>query len=377
MCLILVGCSSKKEDEIEPLIDPNYSLITKTEENVSIETETVLEEKLEPITEEKEIETATSTNEPNVITISFAGDCTLGSFSGQGGKLFHDYYDEYGSSWAFQGVKEVFEKDDLTFVNLEGPLTNQVQTAVKQFPIKGKPEYVNCLLDGDIEVCNLSNNHIYDCGGNIGLNDTIAILDENGIGYCGEGTKYETNVKGVNICFLGYMSFGVSNSLKEKVASDILTAKESGSDIVIVEFHGGIERDYYSASDQEDMFRTTIDNGADVVIAAHPHVIQGIELYNGKVICYSLGNFSFGANCNPADKDTFIFQQQFIYDSIEGTITYGDSIIIPCSISSEKNCNTYQPTLLEGEDYDRVMSRLKEYSSKYKNTIPILENGGY
>lgn len=57
--------------------------------------------------------------------------------------------------------------------------------------------------------------------------------------------------------------------------------------------------------------RKCVDWGADLVLGSHPHVLQGIELYQGKFIVYSLANFCFGGNRNPKDKDTMIFQQQF------------------------------------------------------------------
>lgn len=306
------------------------------------------------------------------ITISFAGDCTLGGFKGQSlGNGFGDYYNQYGASWAFDNVREIFKSDDLTFVNLEGALTDYPQVVVKQFPIKGEKEYVNCLLDGDIEVCNISNNHTKDCGEK-GLNECINLLKENNIGVCGEGNKYIAETKGVKVGFLGYNAFSVSKALKDKIANDILELRTLGCQIVCVEFHCGIERDNYSNDSQKDIFHHTIDCGADIVVNAHPHVIQGIEVYNGKVICYSLGNFSFGANKNPADKDTFIFQQTFRVTKGEG-VEYGTSTIIPCSISSETNKNTYKPTPLTGDDAVRVLGRLSKYSSIYNDTLDVLK----
>lgn len=62
---------------------------------------------------------------------------------------------------------------------------------------------------------------------------------------------------------------------------------------------------------QQELARYTIDNGADLILGHHPHVVQGIEEYKGKFIVYSLGNFMFGGNRNPSDKDTFVFQQTF------------------------------------------------------------------
>ena len=81
--------------------------------------------------------------------------------------------------------------------------------------------------------------------------------------------------------------------------------------------------------------------------------------------------FTFGANKNPSDKDTFIFQQTFIIN--DNSTEYGQYNIIPCSISSSKDKNTYQPTPLVEDDATRVINRLIKYSSKYKETLEMLE----
>lgn len=302
------------------------------------------------------------------ITISFAGDFTMGEYKGQGKRnQYIDYYNEFGHEYFLKNVKHIFENDDLTFINLEGPLTNYEQVVEKSFPIKGIPEYVNILSCSSIEVCNLANNHTFDCGQN-GYDETKEILSLNNIGYCGYEDSYTTQIGDFIVTFLGYKGWNDTDELRATIKMDIDKAKSNGSNVICVMFHYGEERVYYSNKTQEDLSRYTIDCGASIVIGGHPHVIQGIEKYKDKTICYSLGNFTFGANKNPKDKDTFIFQQTFKIDDY-GNITYGDYNIIPCSISSETNKNTYQPTPLENESKDRVLDRLKEYSSIYEFTI--------
>src|SRR5699024_5031751 len=125
--------------------------------------------------------------------------------------------------------------------------------------------------------------------------------------------------------------------------------------------HWGAEKENYPDDTQKALARTAIDEGADLVLGHHPHVLQGIETYKGKKIVYSLGNFCFGGNSNPSDKDTMIFQQTF-------TVT-GDDVaadeninIIPCSISSESDYNNYQPTPASGEEKTRIEERIAQYS---------------
>ena len=86
--------------------------------------------------------------------------------------------------------------------------------------------------------------------------------------------------------------------------------RAQGCQIVIVSYHWGEEKDYVPNERQVPLGRATIDAGADLVIGHHSHRINPIEVYKGKYICYSLGNFSFAGNTRPDDMDTFIFQQR-------------------------------------------------------------------
>jgi len=138
--------------------------------------------------------------------------------------------------------------------------------------------------------------------------------------------------------------------------------------LILCSVHWGIEREFYPTDSQKSMGKELIDMGADLVIGHHPHVIQGIEMYQGKAIIYSLANFSFGANRNPADKDTFIFQQEFFFLEDEKL----DEVcikIIPCMVSSIKERNDYRPTPAQGEDKERILKRLNEYSKDFGVTI--------
>lgn len=111
--------------------------------------------------------------------------------------------------------------------------------------------------------------------------------------------------------------------------------------------------------------RLAIDEGADLVCGHHPHVLQGIETYKGKNIVYSLGNFCFGGNSSPSDMDTMIFQQTFTITS-DGVQADNVTNIIPCSISSAayEGYNNYQPTPEEGDEADRILSKINERTAE-------------
>ncbi|HBQ65024.1 MAG TPA: capsular biosynthesis protein, partial [Clostridiales bacterium] len=133
-------------------------------------------------------------------------------------------------------------------------------------------------------------------------------------------------------------------------------------DLVIVSFHWGSELQYYPDGVQVELGHVAIDAGADLVWGHHPHVIQGIEKYKDRYIVYSLGNFCFGGNINPSDKDTMIFQARFSFTSGEKPSCTGN--IVPCRISSVDYINDYKPVVLTGEEERRVIGRIHAYSAE-------------
>lgn len=300
------------------------------------------------------------------IRISFAGDCTIGTDENfTYVNSFPDRYEKVGrdDAYFFKGVKPVFDNDDLTLVNLETTFTTARKKADKKFNFKGDPSYVNILKEGSIEMVNISNNHIYDYLKQ-GFRDTIDTLEKAGIYYSGEGHIAYYESKGIIIASIGYN--GWYTSIKESLKRDIKEAREK-ADLVIVSFHWGQERSNYPNSVQIELGRFSIDEGADIVVGHHPHVIQGIDKYKGKYIAYSLANFCFGGNRNPEDKDTFIFQGLFTFRN--GELIKNEGIVYACSVSSVDYVNDYQPTLLTGSERERVISRILKYSTKLKYGI--------
>jgi poly-gamma-glutamate synthesis protein (capsule biosynthesis protein) len=331
---------------------------TESDGNAKIESiVTVSPNKNEDLTPIEDIKT---------IIITAAGDCTLGtdeSFAYTGSFMdeFEKQNKDYG--YFFKNVKDIFSNDDLTIVNLETTLTTATKKADKQFRFKGLPEFTEIIKAGDIETVNIANNHTMDYLEK-GYSDTIENLKAAEIGFFGNNHIYTTTIKGIKIGLLGYKGWSNGDDVKNQIKTDIENLKEDNCQLVIVNFHWGIERDNYPNSVQKDLGRFAIDNGADLVLGHHPHVIQGIEKYKDKYIVYSLGNFCFGGNRNPSDKDTFIFQQTFEFKN--GEKVNNDEInIIPCSVSSVKSRNNYQPTPVYDEEAERILKRIEEYSKEF------------
>ena len=303
------------------------------------------------------------TDEPVTITVSAAGDCTLGTDE------FFDWsdslpakYEEVGDpAYFFRNVQPIFAQDDLTIVNFEGTLTESEEREDKQFAFKAAPAYAEILTAGSVEAANVANNHSKDYGEQ-SYTDTIKALEDRGITTFGYDRLAVMDIKGVKVGLLGTYVLREGLGIKDSMIANLESLKEQGAQIIIASFHWGSEKAYEPDSTQIELAHAAIDNGADLVLGHHPHVLEGIEEYQGKNIVYSLGNFCFGGNAYPSDMNTMIFQQTF---TIKDGELQQDNVknIIPCRISSEDGYNNYQPTPAEGEQKDDILQKIEEYSS--------------
>ena len=346
----------------------------QNQEAAAKETETEKSQKAQENQDEETLDTVPVEEEDMgvsaQVTISAAGDFTLGTDENfdYSTSLPARYEEVQDPGYFLQNVKDIFASDDLTIVNLEGPLTTSEERADKQFSFKGDPSYTEILTSGSVEACNLANNHSKDYGIQ-GYEDTIANVEAAGIKTFGyERTAiWETN--GVKVGLAGVYELAEGMDCQDDMTAAMQSLKDAGADLVIVSFHWGVEKENYPDETQQTLAHAAIDQGADLVLGHHPHVLQGIEKYQGKYIVYSLGNFCFGGNKNPSDKDTMIFQQTFTLEN--GEVVEDDAInIIPCRISSEDDYNNYQPTPAEGEEAQRILGRIQEYSQSFGTQLP-------
>lgn len=300
------------------------------------------------------------------ITISAAGDVTLGNYPEQGYYLSLPYtYEEVQNDrYFFENVYDIFSADDMTLVNLEGVFTNSTNRREGQtYSLSGKPEYVNALTAGSVETVSMANNHRLDYHEE-GTKDTVAVLKQEGIAYAYDDIVGIYKTKGIRIGFVSVNEVGQGYAVEKYLEQGIASLQEDGVDLIIACCHWGVEREYFPENYQQTLGKKCIDWGADLVIGHHPHVLQGIEEYNGKYIVYSLGNFCFGANKNPADKDCMIFQQTFTF--VDGVKQENKDIrVIPCSISSVKERNDFKPTPATGDEAKRIMDRINEFSAGF------------
>lgn len=308
------------------------------------------------------------------VTISFTGDCTLAYFNEiDKVGMFPDVYRKSGSvSYPFDLTKNVFGADDITMINFEGALTDLTEHKDKQFFFRGEPSYVNILTNSSVEAVTLENNHSFDYF-DAGFNDTLKNLSGAGIRYTSLTSPSVINVGEYRAAMLSLSL--VSTTYKPEFQNRIekyISKYKNDKTIIVINVHWGIESSDTPEQWQIDAAHSMIDAGADLIIGHHPHILQGIEQYNGKYIAYSLGNFSFGGNNSVSNPDTMILRTSFSH-SDEGMKL--DSIsAVPChTTSTGTKVNNYQPVARFGEDGSSTISSLLSLSEKLDGGIQSIK----
>jgi len=301
------------------------------------------------------------------LTVTAVGDCTLATDIYMASSMSFDsmYKNVDGDAgYFFENVRDYFVDDDLTIANFEGTLSDDGARQIKQYAFRGEPEYVKILTESSVEAVNLANNHTLDYGEKA-FNDTREILSDGDVAHFG---MKDYTIKVINGIKVGMLGTNALNHAGHSAFPQVLEKlKEKDPDIIIASFHWGEELAKVPNYLQKELAYKAIDNGVDLVLGHHPHVLQGIEKYKGKYIVYSLGNFCFGGNHNPTDKDSMIFRQTFTFEN--GKLLQDDEVeVIPCSISSQKNRNDYKPTPLEGKDFERVKDKILTRSENFEGT---------
>lgn len=222
----------------------------------------------------------------------------------------------------FENIPEIKEADIL-FGNLEGDVSDKGNNVGSKYSFRMNPEVLSAIKNAGFDIVSFANNHVGDW--NIAaFKDTLARLKENGILKVGAGINEEDVVSptiieknGIKFGFLGFTDVG-PNWLQAKTDTagillasspnlgEIIKNAKTKCDVLIVSFHWGEEYKLIHSNRQEKLAHSAIDNGADLIIGHHPHVMEDIEEYKNKTIVYSLGNF--------------IFDQYFSKDTMEGML---------------------------------------------------------
>ena len=321
----------------------------------------------------------TSSVADKVVTITFTGDCTLGSEERLRGTetSFDSVAAREGYDYFFEDFKELFASDDYTLINFEGVLSDSSaqENKTKTYRFRGPTSFVNILKSVSIEGVTLANNHVADYG-NQGLESTKKTLDEAGIEWGRLQKVLYVEKDGVRIALIcmDRTTLGADYRGSKKnynwLNEEIPRLKLSGeADAVVVVFHGGTE---YRANRDETEQRYAnmwIGLGADLVIMHHPHVVEGIDIIQNRAACYSLGNFCFGGNAEVREEVrrigrsvtalySLVVQADLHFDD-DGHYSGQQLRLYPVFISRSAPLNDYHPMLVKGSEAAQVMEAVQ------------------
>ncbi len=329
--------------------------------------EVVLEE--EPTSEPVVTEEAEPEEVKKDTTIVITGDVELSEY------VQRNYNASGATGVVSEEMLQELSSADVLEINNEFCFSERGEQAPdKQFTFRVNPSYVSLLNEMGVDVAGLANNHVLDFGKDA-LADTFTTLSDAGIEYTGAGTSREDAskliVKEVNGKKYGFLaasrvipvgSWNVDNSqpgvftcYDTTALCNAITAAKTQVDYLFVCVHWGVEHTTELTDYQVANGHAYIDAGADAVIGSHPHVLQGMEYYNGKPIFYSLGNFIFNENINSTMAVKFVFNEA-------GDVTVS---LLPAYASSAK---TY---LAEGEKAAGILNYVNGLSS----TVNVAEDG--
>jgi len=276
-------------------------------------------------------------------------------------------------------VAEHLAAADITVGNLESPLSNRgSRWPDKDYYFRGDPRGVEGLKASGFTFLSLANNHILDYGAEA-LADTLDLLDSAGVGYAGAGmdraAAWEPAVAQYGDTTVAFLSFShilpagfIATDSRPGLAPgrtdmDAVTlairAAADEHDYVLVSFHWGVEYADNANAGQVRDGRAAIDAGADMVLSHHPHVIQGIEFYNGGLIACSLGDFVF-------DHYSRKTGEAFVLDADLGPHGVANVRVTPVYLQGFG-----QPTFVHGTEAASIIERLKTISSPHGTSVVI------
>jgi poly-gamma-glutamate synthesis protein (capsule biosynthesis protein) len=312
------------------------------------------------------------------VRILAAGDVMLGSWIDQIARV-------RGWDYPFGQLDSIVSQADIFFCNLEAPFGTSGTAYEKTYTFQVSPDLVQVLTAGKINMVSLANNHMMDYGVE-SLTATMEVLGKNNIRYCGAGSNLQEArkparlaVKGKNIILACYSltfpeefwatdtSAGTCFPWHTFVFRDLKKFK-SDSNLLVVSFHWGGELLTMPKEYQIKLAHQVIDVGADLVLGHHPHVIQGVEIYKGKVIAYSLGNFIF-ASYSENVKESMLLE---LYSGMTG--------IKKCRVYPLLVYNSaveFQPRLLTGESRSKFFSYLQEISRELNPRPLVINDAGW
>ncbi|MDE7414251.1 MAG: CapA family protein [Muribaculaceae bacterium] len=258
----------------------------------------------------------------SLMTFSFVGDILPGTTYPESPK--GAYLPANGGANLFDSCRDILQKSDLAFGNMEGSLSDNAAPAKRCsnpsvcYLFRVPTSMAKVLADEGFDYVNLANNHAGDFG-EAGLKSAFKALDEAGIKYSGVKGLAETAIlekNGKKIGVIGFATGGKSLTVHDREANKKLIKDLSDKvDITVVSMHAGAEgptcdrvprkKEVFHGENRGDVYQfahDAIDAGADIVWGHGPHVVRGMETYKDRLIMYSLGNFCTPYRINVSGK---------------------------------------------------------------------------
>lgn len=311
------------------------------------------------------------------IRILAGGDIMLGSWAQA--TILKEGYD-----YPFRRMDSALTKADIVFANLEAPFGTGGTPFEKRYNFQVRPDLVKVLTAGHINLVSLANNHMMDFGDSV-LAQTRHLLKKNGIHFAGAGRNLGAarqaalfRAGDIRIAFVACSltfpeEFWATDSSagtyfpKHTYFYDDIRKLKQRADLLIVSFHWGGELLTAPKKYQVRLAHRTIAAGADLILGHHPHVVQGIEVFRGKIIAYSLGNFVFGS------------YSKNVRESMLLELTAGKQGIRRCRIwpiNVDNREVEFQPRFLTGEEKTNFIQNLQNLSAELNQTPDVISNAG-
>jgi poly-gamma-glutamate synthesis protein (capsule biosynthesis protein) len=258
---------------------------------------------------------------PEYVTITVAGDVMMDR--GVENSVNKNFAGDF--SQILKNV-DIFLHDDISFLNLEGPVSDMGRNVGSKYSFRMNPVVIDVLKNAGVDMVSFANNHVGDYTVDA-FTDTMHRLDTAGILYAGAGENHVQVIEptaieknGIKTCFLASSDVGPEWMKATDTTAGILLANDPNfiqvikdaktkCDILAVSIHWGDEYKPHNKR-QETLAHSAIDAGADIIIGAHPHVAQDIEIYKDKPIIYSLGNFIFDQYFSPETMSGLVVQMK-------------------------------------------------------------------
>ncbi|MHB8158645.1 MAG: CapA family protein [Desulfocucumaceae bacterium] len=302
-------------------------------------------------------------NDSGTVSILAVGDVMTGG-------SMAPWVNDSGADYPFSNTRSWIQQADIAICNLEAPYGTKGKAFDKKFTFLVPPRLAEGLKSAGFNAVAMANNHMMDYGPEP-LKATLILLDSLGIAHSGAGMNLAEARKpaviernGVKTAFLSYSRVfpvqfwatakkaGTAPAYESYIKEDIKRSKEL-ADIVVVSFHWGAELMDTTKLYQRTLAHFCIDQGADLVLGHHPHILQGMELYRDKLIAYSLGNFAFGSRSRKCT-ESVILKTEFDSTGLKRID------LLPLCVDNNKVF--FQPTPLSGPEGRAVLENLARLS---------------